>query len=185
MNWTITPNIASELISHEGIVREAYKDSVGVWTWSIGITTASGHKVYPRYVDNAQTLERCFEVFEWVIRTNYLPDVQSAFQGHSLTESQLAAALSFHYNTGGIGRATWVKRWKEGKVSEAENTIMNWKSPPEIIPRRRAEQALFFHGKWSNTGHGTEYPVNKPSYSPDFSKAKKVKISEILEDLFG
>ena len=27
----ITPNVATELVSHEGIVREAYLDSVDVW----------------------------------------------------------------------------------------------------------------------------------------------------------
>lgn len=38
----ITARVALELASHEGLVRQAYKDSVGVWTWSIGITSASG-----------------------------------------------------------------------------------------------------------------------------------------------
>ncbi len=185
MTSSITPKIAAELISHEGIVREAYRDSVGVWTWSVGITSSSGHKVWPRYVDNPQTLKRCFEVYEWVIRTNYLPAVLNAFDGHALTETQLGGALSFHYNTGGIGRATWVRKWKAGDVAGARNAIMNWRSPPEIIPRRRKEQALFFEGIWSNNGTGTEYKVRKPSYLPDWSSATQVQISEVLEDLFG
>ena len=75
MPYKITPRIAAELISHEAIVREAYLDSVDVWTWSVGITSASGHTVWPRYLDNPQTLRRCFEVYEWAIRTNYLPAV--------------------------------------------------------------------------------------------------------------
>ena len=185
MSWKITPQIAAELISHEGVVREAYRDSVNVWTWSIGITTSSGHRVYPRYVDNPQTLKRCFEVFEWVVRKNYLPAVKSAFSGHSLSEAELGAALSFHYNTGGINRASWVKLWKAGDTAGAKKAIMNWKKPPEIIPRRKKERNLFFGGVWSNNGFGTEYPVRKPSYRPDWVNAKSIKISDILEDLFG
>ena len=185
MSWKITPNIAAELIAHEGLVREAYRDVVGIWTWGIGVTSASGHKVYPRYVDNPQTLKRCFEVFEWLVRTKYLPPVQAAFAGHTLSEAELGAALSFHYNTGGIGRASWVKQWKAGNVSGARAAIMNWRKPPAIIPRRQKEQALFFDGVWSNTGTAVEYKVNKPSYTPDMGSAQSVAIKDVLEDLFG
>ena len=59
---TLTPRIVGEILQHEGLAREAYRDSVGVWTWSVGITDASGHKV-ARYRDNPQTIERCLEVF--------------------------------------------------------------------------------------------------------------------------
>ena len=181
----ITSNIAMEIVAHEAIVREGYKDSVGVWTWSVGITTASGHVVYPRYVDKPQTLRRCLEVFEWVLRTNYAPDVNAAFAGHTLTEAQFGAALSFHYNTGGINRASWVKDWKKGDVDEARENFMNWRKPPEIIPRRRKERDLFFNGIWSNDGTATEYPVRKPSYQPDFKNGFKVEIKDVLDELLG
>ncbi|WP_170601210.1 lysozyme [Ruegeria arenilitoris] len=185
MPYKITPRIAAELISHEAIVREAYLDSVDVWTWSVGITSASGHTVWPRYLDNPQTLRRCFEVYEWAIRSNYLPAVETAFAGHALTEAQLGAALSFHYNTGAIDRAVWVRRWKAGDVAGARRAIMYWRRPPEIRPRRRNERALFFDGVWSGTGTGTEYQVRKPSYRPDWSSAATVQIGDVLQDLFG
>ena len=185
MSWKITPKIAAELVAHEGIVLEAYKDSVDVWTWSVGITSASGHKVWPRYVDNPQTPARCLEVYEWVLRTNYLPAVQEAFAGHTLTEAQLGGALSFHYNTGGIDRATWVKEWKDGDVAAAREAIMNWRRPAEIIPRRSKEQALFFDGVWSGDGTAVQYPVRKPSYRPDFGAGQVVDVIGPLEGLFG
>lgn len=184
MGWTITSKIAAELISHEGIVREAYKDSVGVWTWGIGVTNSSGHRVYKRYLDNPQPLKRVFEIFEWLLRTKYLPSVQQAFAGRDLTEAQLGAALSFHYNTGGIKRATWVKDWLAGDVAAARLSIMNWSTPASIIGRRKAERDLFFDGKWSNNGKGTEYAVSKPSYTPNWASGKSVEIGEILDDLF-
>jgi lysozyme len=170
-----------ELISHEAIVQEAYKDSVGVWTWAIGVTNASSHEVYPRYKDNPQSLGRCIEASVWLMRTKYLPDVLKAFDGHALNEAQLTAALSFHYNTGAIGRADWVKSWRAGLNEIARAQIMNWKSPPEIVERRAKERDLFFDGKWSGNGTGTVYPVSKPSYSPAWSKAKKVDVTAAVK----
>lgn len=184
MTYRITPRIAAELISHEGIVREAYKDSVGVWTWGIGVTDASGHKV-DRYIDNEQTLARVFEIFEWLLREKYMPPVVEAFKGRPLSEEQLGAALSFHYNTGGIKRASWVQSWLAKKYTISHRQFMNWKRPPEIIPRRQGERDLFFDSVWSNDGTTTEYPVSKPSYRPNFRAGRRVHIMPILEDLFG
>lgn len=181
----ITIKTAREIISHEAIVREAYKDSVGVWTWSVGITSRSGHKVYPRYKDNPQSIKRCLEIYLWLLRKNYAPAVRLAFNGFALTEEQFAAALSFHYNTGGIGRATWARQWREGEIDAARTSFMNWKSPPEIIPRRKKERDLFFDGRWSNDGKASVYPVKKPSYKPDFRNGKRMSVNAALKELLG
>ena len=185
MSWKITPKIAGELVHHEAIVREAYKDSVDVWTWGIGVTDSSGHSVYPRYRDNPQPIRRCLEVFEWLLRRKYLPPVREAFRGHTLTEAHLGAALSFNYNTGGIRVASWVKLWKQGDIAGARTAFMNWKKPASIIPRRRAERDLFFDGTWSGDGKALDVPVKKPSYRPDFGRARQIDISDDLAALFG
>lgn len=179
----LTPRVALELISHEAIVPEAYRDSVGVWTWGVGVTNASGHDV-SRYVDNPQSIERCLEIYLWLLRTNYIPAVEQAFSGHTLTEAQFAAALSFHYNTGKILVAEWVKQWKRGDPA-ARTSFLNWRKPPEIIPRRTKERDLFFDGKWSNDGKALVIPVRKPSYTPNFGAAKRVDVSAILEGLLA
>ncbi len=170
----VTARAALELISHEGLIREAYKDSAEVWTWSIGITNSSGHKVYPRYKDNPQTIERCLEVYKWLLLKKYAPAVHEVFSGFELTEEQFAAALSFHYNTGGIRRASWARQWKAGETNKAYRSFMNWSKPPEIIDRRKKERDLFFKGKWTNIGHVTEYKVRKPSYKPNWNSTKKL-----------
>ena len=54
----LTVKILGEIVSHEAIIREAYKDSKGIWTWSVGITSASGHGV-ERYKDSPQPLDKC------------------------------------------------------------------------------------------------------------------------------
>jgi lysozyme len=179
----LTARAAMELISHEAIVPEAYKDSVGVWTWGIGVTNASGHTVYPRYKDNPQSIRKCLEVFIWLLCERYIPAVEKAFAGKPLTEAQFAAALSFHYNTGAIAKADWVAKWKRGDVIGARAAIMNWRKPPEIIPRREKERDLFFEAKWSSDGKATVYPVKKPSYSPDWRAARRVDVLPVLQEL--
>lgn len=162
----LTPRIALELIAHEGIVREAYKDSAGVWTWSVGVTDASGHKVFPRYKDKPQPLEHCIGVFLWLLREKYLAPVLAAFGPHEPTEAELGAALSFHWNTGAIARASWIGRFVQGDVPGARKAMLDWARPASLLPRRRKEQALFFDGKWSQDRTALVYRVAKPSYRP-------------------
>jgi lysozyme len=180
----LTRRVALELISHEAIVQEAYKDSVGVWTWSVGITDKSGHSVM-RYKDNPQPVERCLEVYLWLLREKYIPSVVKAFEGFVLTEAQFAAALSFHYNTGAISRASWVTKVKAGDIAGAKKAFMEWRKPPEIVERRGKERDLFFDGKWSSDGKATVYQVSKPSYSPKWSSARRVDVTADLDRLMA
>ena len=178
----ITPRIALELIAHEGIVTQAYKDSVGVWTWSVGITDASGHKVYPRYKDKPQPLEHCIGVYLWLLREKYLPPVLTAFDSYDPTEAELGAALSFHWNTGAIARASWIKRFVGGDRAGARKAILDWARPASLLARRRLEQALFFEGKWSGDGTALVYGVAKPSYQP--SRGRRIAVRTLVEGLF-
>jgi GH24 family phage-related lysozyme (muramidase) len=179
----ITTRTALEVAHHEGVVRQAYRDSVGVWTWGFGLTDASGHSV-GRYKDNPVPMEKCVEIWLWVLE-KYAKDVRDAFRGHDLTEAQFAAALSFHWNTGSIHKATWVKQWKAGDTVAARASIMNWRKPAEIIPRRKAERDLFFYGKWSGSGKVTEYTRLHRTYTPDWSSAVRVDIREQVDSLLG
>lgn len=178
----LTARAALEIVCHEAIVREAYKDSVGVWTFGIGLTDATGHLV-GRYKDNPQPVEKCLALFIWALKQIYIPAVLKAFDGHELTEAQFAAALSFHYNTGAIGKADWVRNFKAGEIELAKAAMMNWRKPPEIIGRRTKERDLFFDGKWSNNGMAVVFPVAKPSYRPDFRRPQLVDIRPMLDAL--
>ncbi|MBS7546263.1 lysozyme [Ancylobacter oerskovii] len=180
----VDADVALELASHEGLVRQAYKDSVGVLTWSIGVTNASGHKV-DRYIGKPQTLEHCLAVYVWLLEAKYAPAVRSAFKGRSLTKAQFAAALSFHYNTGAIGRADWVKEWVAGDVAGARKAIMNWCTPKEITARRMAERDLFFDGKWSNDGRVTEYIRVTAKMTPDWGSGKRIDARAAIAAALG
>lgn len=177
---SLTRRVAMELIGHESIVLEAYKDSKGIWTWGIGVTDASGHKV-GRYKDNPQALDHVLRVYLWLLRERYIPDVVKAFTGFRLTEAQFAAALSFHYNTGAILKADWVAKVKAGDMAGARKAFLNYRRPPEIIPRREKERNLFFDGKWSHPCRPLLLGVRKPSYQPDWKSPKRIDVSADLE----
>lgn len=166
-----------EIAEHEGLVLETYLDSVGVPTWGFGVTDESGHLV-GRYKGRRSTLVRAIEVYEWLLRTKYLPEVVRAFKGSALTEAQLTAALSFHWNTGAIGRADWVKSFLAGKRQQAWLEFMNWSKPREIISRRKAERDLFFDGRWSGDGVVTFYERVRPNGTIDWSSARLIDIRD-------
>lgn len=173
--------VALEVFTHEGLVRQAYKDSVGVWTWSVGLTNATGHDV-ERYIDNPVPIDRCLEVAIWALQ-RYADDVVEAFGDYPLTKAQFAAALSFHWNTGAIKRATWVKQVKAGNDKAARKSFMAWRKPAEIIGRRTKERDLFFDGKWSNDGKITEYTRLTSNHTPVWSSAQRVDIRDSLRKL--
>lgn len=179
----ITARVAAEIIGHEAIVRECYKDSEGVWTWGVGVTNKSGHRVYPRYLDKPQPIEHCIGVYLWLLEKMYLPDVLAAFKGREMAEHELAAALSFHWNTGAILKADWVRDVLAGDLSAGRLSIMNYRKPTSIIERRRKERDLFFDGTWTNNGKTTVWPVRKPSYSPDWGNGVRTNIAPILAEL--
>ena len=178
----LTPKIVAYVASEEGMVCEAYKDSVGVWTWALGVTNASGHQVYPRYLDNPQPFAKCLEVSVWLMREKYLPAVAKAFAGRNLNEAQIAAALGFHWNTGKIMLAQWVRDWKDGKPNSAKANILNYRKPAVLLKRRERERALFFDGKWPPLTVPV-YPVSKATHAPIWGRAEKVDLLPVLEQL--
>jgi lysozyme len=157
----LTPKIAAYVAHEEGMVREAYLDSRNVWTWALGVTNASGHLVHPRYLDNPQPLERCVAVSVWLMERKYLPAVARAFAGHDLAEHEIAAALSFHWNTGKIETADWVELWRDGDRAEARIDFMAWRKPREIIKRRTRERDLFFDAAWPEDMRCPVWSVNR------------------------
>lgn len=176
-------DVAMEVAAHEALVRQTYKDSEGVKTWCVGMTNATGHHV-ERYIGKPASVQHCMNIYAWAL-TNYAEQVNEAFRGHKLTKAQFAAAVSFHWNTGAIKRATWVRKWKAGDIAGARAAFMNWVTPASITGRRKKERDLFFSGKWSNNGTMLEYTRVKPSLTPDWSSGKRINVSKELRAAFG
>lgn len=170
-----------ELASHEAIVLETYKDSVGTDTWSIGLTSATGHDV-TRYRNNPSTLQHALTIFVWALG-KYEKEVLDAFAPLQLKEHELAGALSFHWNTGAIGKAQWVKDFKEGNLVAARKNFLNYNKPPEIMDRRKAERDLFFDGKWSGDGKVKWYKQVNSNGTPNWSSGVRIDIRPELTRL--
>jgi lysozyme len=138
------------LMLHEGIVPAPYRDSAGVWTWGVGHTAAAGEPIpanMPRGMpaDLDRALVRVMEVFRKDL-AKYEAEVARVLP--SVKQHEFDAAVSFHYNTGAIARASWVKRLRAGDVAGAARGIMAWVKPPELRKRREAERDLLLLGQY-------------------------------------
>jgi lysozyme len=149
----------------------------------VGITSMSGHRV-ERYIDNPQPLTKCLAVWVWLMETKYMEDVEKAFGSHELRPHEVAAALSFHWNTGAIKKASWVNHYLSGHLALAKAAFMRYNQPKEIIPRRQKECVLFFGGKWSAEGTMTEYQVTS-RHTPAWGSARKINVTQELEGLLN
>lgn len=154
----VSPKGRAEIAAHEGIVLSPYRDSVGVWTFGIGHTASAGDPDPARMPKGKeQSVVYAMQVFERDL-AKFEARVRQAFT-RPLSQHQFDAAVSFDFNTGGIHKATWVRRFNAGDDEGARRAFMNWRKPPEIIPRRRKERDLFFSGRYSSNGYATVYPA--------------------------
>lgn len=184
MSWTkVDSDVALEVASHEAVIRQTYVDSVGVNTWSVGLTDATGHDV-DRYINNPASMQHCMDIYVWAL-IRYAKQVEDTFKGYTLTKAQFTAALSFHWNTGAIRRAAWVKSWKAGNSKLARQQFMNWVTPKEVTKRRERERDLFFNGKWHNTGKMLEYTKVTSRRSPVWSSGVMRDVSMEIALAFG
>lgn len=141
------------LALHEGIVPAPYLDGVGVLTYGIGHTAAAG-EVDPKDIP-AGMPENLDEAVDTVVKlfmkavTQYEDAVNKAIKV-PVEQHEFDAAVSFHYNTGAISRAAWVKHLNENPDDRegAAKKILNWMKPAMIKKRRTAEYTLFLTGTY-------------------------------------
>lgn len=127
---------------HEGVVLKAYRDVVGVWTIGAGLTAASG-VVKPK-AGMRITRAQSTNLLQLALRKNYEPSV--AAQMPSAKQHEFDAGVSFHFNTGAIAKATWVKRWRaKAAASVIRAGMLAWnKGGGKVLPgltRRRDDEA--------------------------------------------
>lgn len=166
-----------ELMAHEGIVTSPYKDSVGVWTIGVGVTDAAGAAIKPSRFTGTITVKQAVEMFENVL-CEYERGVNRAIKV-PLEQHEFDALVSFHYNTGGIARASATKHINAGNKAKGARALLAWKKPPEIIKRREAEVALFLHGKYGD-GKANVYPASK-SGRVQWGKGKRRDLTHLLK----
>lgn len=125
---------------HEGVVLKAYRDVAGVWTIGAGLTKASG-VVVPR-AGMTISREDATRLLGEALRRNYEPAVTRAMA--PCAQHEFDAGVSFHFNTGGINQASWVKAWRVRNWPEVERRLKLWnKAGGKVwagLKRRREEE---------------------------------------------
>ena len=137
----ISPAGLEQLVAEEGEVLRAYRDVAGVWTIGVGLTAASG-VVTPR-AGMMITKAESRRLLVAALKRRYEPAVVAAMPG--APAHAFDGAVSFHFNTGAIARASWVKAWRAGDRSAARTGIEAWnKAGGRVVAgltRRRAREA--------------------------------------------
>jgi lysozyme len=166
-----------ELIGHEAIVQTRYLDSKNVWTIGVGHTKAAGEPD-PKTYDKEMPLKEVFKLFQQDVQ-KYADDVNAVLKV-PVTQTEFDALVSFHFNTGGISRASLVKSINAKDKKTAAKQFLNWKKPPEIMDRRKKEQKLFAEGVYSNRGKATLVPADAKG-KVLWSKGKRIDLAKALE----
>jgi lysozyme len=166
-----------ELIGHEAIVQTKYRDSKNVWTIGVGHTKAAGEPDPATYTE-VMPLKEVFKLFQKDVQ-KYADEVNAALKV-PVSQSEFDALVSFHFNTGGINRASLVKSINAGDKKTAAKQFLSWKKPPEIMGRRKKEQKLFAEGAYSNGGKATVYPADAMG-KVMWSKGKRIDLAKELE----
>jgi lysozyme len=172
----LSKNGAMELIGHEAIVQTRYLDSVDVWTIGVGHTKSAGPPDPAGFLETMD-LKAVFDLFMHDV-AKYVASVNAVLK-KEVTQTEFDALVSFHFNTGRIASASLTKSINAGDKVKAAEEFMNWRKPPEIIPRRTKEQKLFAQGVYSNGGRATVYPADENG-KVQWSKGKIIDLAAAL-----
>lgn len=141
----------------EGVVLKAYRCPAGVWTIGAGLTAASG-VVKPR-AGMTISREEASRLLALALERNYEPATARAMPG--ARQHEFDAGVGFHFNTGAIGRATWVKLWRAKAAPAAiRGSLMKWnkgggKVLPGLTKRRDREADMLLHGRYPALARAT------------------------------
>jgi len=163
----ISINGLNTIRSQEGRALRAYQDTVGVWTVGYGLTNYDAG--LPWKVGRGLVITE--EQAEWFllksIRNNYLPDVHIALSGGTYQKPQGAVdgGTDFHFNCGGIRKATWPKLLGAGRMAEAKTSMESWNRAggrvlQDLVRRRATDWAIV---SAENYGHITGPVVVVPN----------------------
>jgi len=144
-------SVGIELVKHfEGLFLRAYLCPAKVWTIGYGHT---GKTHNDGTVKRGLTIsEREAEsLLEFDLNTKYAPDVLRLVKV-PLTQDQFNALVSFHFNTGALGKSTLLKKLNAGDYEGAAAEFRRWtrgggRVLPGLVRRRRAERRLFETGQ--------------------------------------
>jgi lysozyme len=153
----------NETRAEEGRALRAYQDPVHVWTVGYGLTNYD--KGLPWKVGAGLVITE--QQAEWYLlkslRENYLPAVRSTLQGGTYAHPQgvVDGGCDFHFNTGGIKKATWPRLLGAGNLAAAKVSMESWNKAggrvlSDLVGRRAHDWQMVSTGTYPAT-HG---PIN-------------------------
>lgn len=175
----LSPIGRAALEAREGNRLTAYKDSVGVLTIGVGITTASGLiTVTPGLKITAAQSD---ELFAKAVAKYVKPVVDALGPKIStVTQNEFDAFVSVCYNIGpaGFAHSTFLRKYMAGDKKGCAEAMLSWKKPAVIVPRRRAERDQFL------TPYATSLPKARDSDAKPvvLPKGVTVPVAEPVED---
>lgn len=158
MSVTITVPGLNAIRSFEGRALRAYRDAVGVWTIGYGNTNYDKGFV-KRYgtikAGMTITAEQAEKELLRSLLEGYGPAVGKALAG--CNQHAIDAGLSFHYNTGGIGRASWPRYLRARNMPAAQTNLLAWskaggRTLTGLVRRRKREWAIISRGDYGPEG---------------------------------
>jgi len=170
------------LIGHEGIVQSRYKDAVGVWTIGVGHTAAAGPPDPAKFA-GTMTMREVFDLLRRDV-AKYEAAVSNAVKV-ALEQHEFDALVSWHYNTGRIAKATWLKALNDGRKAaafaalETSITTAGGKKLQALVDRRKAESALARTGVYPPPV-AMLYPAS-PQGKVLWSKGKQIDLVRALQ----
>lgn len=140
-----------DLVKHfEGLYLKAYVCPAGVWTIGYGYT---GKKHDDGTVRGGQEISEATaeRLLAEDLNTKYGPAVERLVKV-PLEQHQFDALVSFHFNTGALGRSTLLKKLNMGDYEGAAAEFDRWtrgggRVLPGLVRRRRSERRLFESGQ--------------------------------------
>ena len=140
-----------QLVKHfEGLFLTAYQCPAGIWTIVYGHT---GLKHNDGTVKKGRkiTSEQAEMLLGFDLNTKYGPAVQKMLTV-PVQQHEMDALVSFHFNTGSLGKSTLLKKLNAGDRSGAAEEFLRWtraagKVLPGLLRRRRAERHMFLTGQ--------------------------------------
>lgn len=147
------------LRSNEGKALKAYKDIVGIWTIGFGQTNADGKYLGINIKAGLVITEaQAEQLLQRAVTERYEPAVRKAM-GPDARQQDFDAGIDFHYNTGAITRASWVKSFVAKNIPAIHSQLMSWnkasgKTLAALTRRRNRDWEMINTGNYGPEGHG-------------------------------